>query len=335
MKIKIFFFLCVLLFPLQLQAEEQPVLEERGPSVDVQLSKGLPKLAVLPFRTTKGKYQFLGGDQSFIEVARLFRAHCLTAMTGTRRFSVVSGDDLGEMLQAHDIERAADAPGVTQMEMGKALGLDYILTGTILEAHGEYTPYFIQVSGERGKRYHGSFVVDYQLMVIATGEVKWARSVVLKLDDAGLQKLQPALKPEQAQSYLLRKTAELMAQNLMADMFPLRVATVQGNGQVIVNHGEGLVRRGDFYEVFSQGNIVFDPETGADLGVAETLLAVIKINRIAKKVAYATIIDGDLTPDHVGSICRYKEKKNPRRSHGGRISDVQPTYEGGVVLPFD
>jgi hypothetical protein len=315
-------------------AEELP-LEEVTAVSEVSAPATMRKLAILSFRTTHDRYPFIGGEQSYTQVTHLLRRSCAAAFGHTNRFDIVSSDDLKQLLKDNHIESFIDGSVVSQLEAGKVLGLDYILVGTVIEAREALTPYLIQVSGEQGHRYNGSLVVDYQVLVVATGEVKWADSIKVKLDHATMQKLTPQLEPDQFQQYLFTKAAEQIAHNVVADIYPLRVVRTQQKGEVIVNHGEGLVESGQWYDVFEQGDDVYDPQTGESLGTAEVWVATIKIKRVTDKVAYGTVIDGEVLLSAMGARCQLKDKKEVRRKKPGRISDVQPTIDGGVVLPFD
>ena len=335
MKVKVLLLLCVFLFPCGAFADDSTsVLEDDTVSVQ-EVHQGQRKFVVLPFRTTKNRYHFLSGDKSSMEVSQLFRQKCLAALAETGRFEIVSEDDLDEMLRARNFELSANTPIATQMEIAETLDIDYLLTGTILEAGEEQIPYSIRVSGEQGKRYKGSFLVDYKVMVVASQEVKWSDSVIITADDSSLQKKAVEASPAEWHHFLLLEAADQIAYKVMADIYPLRVVRVLENGEVIVNHGGTLLSSGERFDVFSQGEKVFDPETGEDLGTAEMWVATIKINRVAEKKSYATIVGGQLSGKHVGGYCRHVKKKKLHRKKPGRISDVQPTYDGGVVLPFD
>ncbi len=335
MKLKILLLCCVLLLPSSLFAGDsalEDVLVDVTPKVEEVTAR---KMIILPFRTAKHRYTFVGGEKSFVEVSQIFRRKCVAAMADVDRFEVINDEMLQTLLTDNQLELTVDTPISVQLEVGKVLGVDYMLVGTILDAGDAQTPYTIQVSGEHGTRYNGSFVVDYRVMVVATGEVKWADSVMVNLDDVALQKMKIEVVPEQLYQVLFSQAATLITRNVMDDIYPLRVVQVQDGGEVIVNHGPPLVTAGEQYNVFLEGEDVVDPVTGETLGVADTWVATITITRVADKVSYAKLVNGSLENFSGKAICRRKEKKQHRPRLPGRISDVQPTIDGGVVLPFD
>lgn len=335
MKLKLLLFCCAFLLPSGLFAAELAHNDLLVTEASLVQTSSKRKLVVLPFRTTKNVYPFLAGDKSFVEVSQLFSRKCIAAMADTGRFEILDGDALDELLQEENLEVSADTPVVVQMEIGEILGVDYILVGTILEAHEEQIPYAIQVTGEQGLRYKASFVADYRVMSMATQEVMWSDSVIITLNNKTIQKMVKQVAQDQLYQVLFSQAATDIARNVMDEIYPLRVVRVQESGEVIVNHGKTLVSRGEQFHVFLEGDVVVDPETGETLGASDEWAATLKITRVADNVSYAIIIDGSLGEFNGKSICRRVEKKATRRRIPGRVSDVQPTIDGGVVLPFD
>lgn len=335
MKITMLLFLCVFLFPCGVFAGDSGSVLENDMVSASERPQRHRKFVVLPFRTTKNRYHFLAGDKSFMEVSQLFRQKCIAALAETGRFEIPGADGFDEMLRVRNFELSADTPLATQMEIAETLDIDYLLVGTILEAREEQIPYSIHVSGEKGQHYKGSFVVDYRIMVVAGQEVKWSDSVIVNADDSSLRKKAVDVSSSEWHHFLLLEAARQIASKVIADIYPLRVVRVLENGEVIVNHGETLLVPGERFDVFTRGEDIFDPETGEALGATEIWAATIKITRVTEKTSYATILDGDLSDRNIGGQCRQVQKKKSHRKNPGRVSDVQPTYDGGVVLPFD
>jgi len=79
---------------------------------------------------------------------------------------------------------------------------------------------------------------------------------------------------------------------------------------------------------------VFDPDTTESLGKIETLIATIKVTRVAGKMSFAQIVSGDKSKISKGLICRPKQMKK-RLNNVGAEPEVIRTPGGGIKLPFD
>lgn len=294
------------------------------------------KIAIIPFHITKASYDFGGRNVSSSEVARQFTQKIVTEMTQTRKFTVLDREYMGEFLKERNLLLSADAPIAEQMKIGEALGVDYLVIGTLSEAGQKQEPYTIQVSGENGYDYSASLKADYRIMVMATRQIKWSDSVVLSLDNNEIRTMVPSLNPSQIQQTLLDKAAKQMVHKAMDNIYPLRVVKVQPNGEVLLNQGGAGLAQGDVLDVFRKGERVVDPYTGESLGAAESWVATIKITRVIPKMSYASLVKGDLPGIANGSICRRVEMGNlASLQESGRTTDVRSTSAGGVVLPFD
>jgi len=295
------------------------------------------KIAIIPFRTTKGSYNFRGGHIASSEISRQFTQKLVTEMTQTRRFTVLDREYIEEFFQEKNFILSADAPVSEQMKIGEVLGVDYLLIGTISEASQKQIPYIINVTGETGYNYSASFIADYRIIVMATRQIKWADSVRISLGDAEIKSMAPGFGTDQMQQALLDEAAKQIVHKAMENIYPLMVVKVQPNGEVILNQGGATISDGEMLDVFTKGKKVFDPYTGESLGSSESRIATIKIVRVIPKMSYATVIKGQLEAIKKGSICRRltKKKEPVLQSPPGRKTDIEPTPKGGVILPFD
>ncbi|MCP4288354.1 MAG: hypothetical protein GY792_28670 [Gammaproteobacteria bacterium] len=96
-----------------------------------------------------------------------------------------------------------------------------------------------------------------------------------------------------------------MADQLVDYVFPMRVLNVQGR-QVWINRGkDGGLKSGDILKVFRPGIALIDPDTGENLGSAETEIGKIKVTRVNPKFTTAETIDKEmLEPVQKGDIAR-------------------------------
>ena len=104
---------------------------------------------------------------------------------------------------------------------------------------------------------------------------------------------------------LAKAVAAQMADQLVDAVFPMRVLNVQGR-KVWINRGkDGGLKKGDVLTVFRPGVALIDPDTGENLGSAETEVGQVKVTRVNPKFTIAETRDQTLTdPVEKGDILR-------------------------------
>jgi len=294
------------------------------------------KIAVIPFRSTKQYFTFHGVDMPYPEISRQFSQKMVIELAQSRRFTVLDREYMEEFLREKNLILSSDIPVSELMKIGEALGVDYLLIGTISEASEKQTSYFIQVTGETGYEHSASFFADYRIVVMATRQIKWADSVSLTFDDAKIKDMVPSLEAVQIKTLLFESAAKKVVHRAMENIYPLRVVKVQANGEVILNQGGVSLADRDMLDVFSAGEQVVDPYTGEALGPAESWIATIEIVRVIPKMSFAKVIKGDSGSIPNGSICRrITNEKSLLQRPSGRVTNIISSPSGGVYLPFD
>ena len=139
--------------------------------------------------------------------------------------------------------------------------------------------------------------------------------------------------PGQVRDAVMTIVANEAVQEIIDRVYPVRVATIQDNGTVILNQGGDRLSEGMVFEIFKEGEEVFDQDTKESLGKVETLVATVRVARIAQKMSFAQVISGDASKISKGLVCRAKPVK--KNLGVGAERNVIRTKSGGVLLPFD
>lgn len=102
----------------------------------------------------------------------------------------------------------------------------------------------------------------------------------------------------------MEKVAAALANNLTDTIFPLKVLAVK-NGQLWVNRGnDSGMKAGDVFEIFQPAEALIDPDTGENLGSAETLAGRGKVVRVNPKFSIVNVIKGEAAYMQQGYILR-------------------------------
>ena len=250
-----------------------------------------------------------------------FRARIESLLTQGRRFAVLDrrAGDLYEqekrLLQSTDVDAAEGA------RLGKVLGADYLLYGTVDRIAVEERQRNIRLTGETLTTALAAAQVRYSVLAVATRQVKWSSAVELEHapDDE--------LWPEQQAEAVLSDLAARIVDELTENIYPPVVMQVLGGGIVALNRGGNTVAAGDLFEVFALGAALIDPDTGESLGRLELPVGFVRITTVKPKYSLAQIVAADLevAPDMV--LRRYRGELDGRGDPGG--AEAEAAERGG------
>ena len=214
-----------------------------------------------------------------------FRAKMEELLTQSRRFGVLDRKRLDVYEAEKKLLKSPDVSVREQARLGKVLGADYVLYGTVHRVLVEDQSRSIQLTGERITEVHGSADVRFTVLAVATRQIKWSSSITLeKTSGAG------TFLPEDFANALLDDVAARIVDELTENIYPPKVTKVLGAGQFVVNRGGNTVEHGDVFEIFALGDWLTDPDTGEKLDRIETSIGIAKIMTVKPKYSLAQLI---------------------------------------------
>jgi len=214
----------------------------------------------------------LAKDNRAIQSARITEAmdrHLITAVTTSRKFTVVGRQDLKSIIDEQDLGQSGIVNTETAAQLGEVKGAKYKLV-TVVDHFQEETARATFDTGEKLKR---RFQLSAQATVYdtSTGEVLDASNIqvekvdVLGMDAAGTSN-RTGGRTDEIMPLLTRELAEKTTARLIDVLFPAKVIDVE-DGTLTINRGEGFFAKGDTITLFSPGKTVTDPDTGETLKI--------------------------------------------------------------------
>jgi curli biogenesis system outer membrane secretion channel CsgG len=307
------------------------------------------RLAVMPIRTLAASYQFGSITNPSIDTSRLFSQKLTAALAQTNKFAVLDREYIQEFAQERNIllandaapwDRAkVDASLEEQAKLGQMLGVDYMLVGTINRAGIARKETFSPAIGRSISEYEANFSFEYRLIVGPTRQIKSAGVLDIALDKTDeIKKLVKKWEPQdldykEMMDNFVGMAANQLVEIIIDQLYPIRIASIDKDGQVIINQGGSRIAVGQLLDIVSQGKELFDADTKESLGTTETLVATVRIDKVLPRMSYAKLVEGDLAKLSEGLICR--PKKAEAKPLEGRKSEIERTPQGGVKLPFD
>lgn len=234
-----------------------------------------------------GRAVRVGNDVDFKLVRKLqhgFRAKVEELLTQGRRFGVLDRKRPEVYEAEKQILASGDVDIGERARLGRVMGADYLVYGTIDRVAIENETRVIRSTGERIDRSHGATKVRFTVLAAATRQVKWSSAITLD------RRLPPGLRPEAAAEALLEEVAVRMVDELTENIYPPRVTEVLAPGQFVVNRGGNTVEPGSVFEVFALGRWLLDPDTGERLDQLETSVGIARIVAVKPKYSIAELI---------------------------------------------
>jgi curli biogenesis system outer membrane secretion channel CsgG len=296
------------------------------------------KLAVMPIQTLYDSYRFGSYVPSGVEMSLKLSQQLSATLTQTNKFAVLDREYINEFAQNRNILISDDSPIEEKARLGEVLGADYMLVGTISNAQLKIKERTSRAIGRPIREYEVDYVFDYRLIVAPTRQVKLADTVNIALEEDQVKVLVKKWEPEDLDyremvDNLTARAAKQVVDSIIDRLYPIRIASKNIIGQIVINQGGKRISKGDILDVVVQGEEIFDFDTKESLGRPESQIATIEIEKVTPTISYASLIKGDPEKISAGLICRLRksEYKKPERA-GSRI---ERTPQGGVKLPFD
>ena len=277
-----------------------------------------------------------GVDVDFALIRNLqerFRARIEELLVQGQRFVVLDRRAPEIHEQEKRLLRSSDVDPAAAARLGKVLGADHMLYGIVDRVEVQERRTRIQLTGESNSRLVATGRVRFTVLAVATRQIVWSSSLELEriVDDE--------LRPERVVEGLLAKLAVHIAGEVTESIFPPVVTEVTGSGSFVVNRGANTVQVDDRFEVFALGDMLIDPDTGADLGRLESTVGIARITAVKPRYSLAQMITefagiarGMLLRRFHGEVGppsgddRSEDERNYRRIDGDRDRDGIPDY---------
>ena len=258
------------------------------------------------------------------EDTRAFGDMLTTALVKTNKLNVIERDRMEVILKEQGLSVEGFASGGFEGGGLNLQGVDYILTGAITEfGMSAKASTFGGFSGGSEK---AKMAVDVRVLEVATGSIGYADTVSAGASTGGAFKIDGVASGGEsdasaAMGEVMRKAAQNVTNAIVTSIYPIKVVTVQSNGDVMLNYGDSVLAEGDVLEVFTQGEAFVDPDTGEELGREEELVGRIEVSSVQARFSKATVVDGgDIangmlarkTDQGVDNKGRVKEKRKRR-----------------------
>lgn len=216
------------------------------------------------------------------EFGEALRDRLIQYLTQARRFAILDRDS-SDAYEREMALLAREAPLVERVRIGQVLGADYMVVGRMRGVGASRSQRTISLTGETIVQTAAYGALDFQVIEIATRQVRWAANVAAA-NSGNLNSILETMAPR-------------IGQEISQTIYPLRVVRALGPEQIILNQGGVTVVQGSYYRVMLLGEALRDPYTNESLGNVEQEVALVQIHRVDPRLSYARVITGTVPVD--------------------------------------
>lgn len=231
------------------------------------------RLIVSEFRDETGRQTQFG---------QALRDRLLQHLTQSRRFAILDRDANA----AYDREMAlllTDAPLTERVRVGQVLGADYVVVGRLRNVGAVRREQHLSLTGETIVHTSARGSLDFQVLEIATRQVRWAANVGVS-NSGNL-------------TAVLEEMAVRIGREITQTIYPMRIVRVLSPSEIILNQGGVTVTAGQRFRAMALGDELVDPYTRESLGQVEQEIGVVEVTRVDPRVSYARLIAGQVPTD--------------------------------------
>ena len=215
-------------------------------------------LAVMPPQVLKDGYRFgkfvMAPDMMLIKLTQRLSAN----LADTNKFAVLDREYLWNLRTIEISCLSGDSSLEEKAKLGQVLGSDYMVVGTVSDGRLEIRENFSEAIGRPIKEYKVDFVFDFKLIEGPTRQVIFADTVNIRLDQTNeVKKLVTDWEPERLDykelaDNLIAIAADQAVKIIIDRLYPVRIANIDENGQIIIGQGGSRVVQGQIMDVFSR-----------------------------------------------------------------------------------
>lgn len=271
------------------------------------------KIVVIPSYTDSIMYRVLNGYKSAKEISVSLNQELISSLTQTRKFSILDRENNHAYNLEKDVILSADAHKDELLKLGNVVGADYLIISDITDF--KILNKTTTVLEQKITKLKAIATIKYRIIAMATRQIKWSNTKTFEFTPKGKT-------TEQVFINVLKQISEALTYEIIENIYPIKIADISANGNVILNQS---LKLNSIYEVYALGNKLFDSYTKEFLGYDEIHTGTIQVIRSLPKVSYAKIIKGDAQK---GSICR-KSKNKVKKQKNNQQSTSNNTISNG------
>ena len=210
------------------------------------------RIAVMPVRSLMRSYNFGELTMSSTELSRQLSHKLSMAFTETNKFAVLDREYVFEFAKEKRILLSDSSSIEEKAKLGQVLGVDYVVIGVVSEAEITKEIKRLEAIGRSTTELEAEFTLDYRLVVGPSRQLKVLDTIDISLEHKDVKKLMKKWEADdidykEITGNLLSRVANQVVETVIDRVYPVRIAIVAGDGQIVINQGGQRIKKGQLF----------------------------------------------------------------------------------------
>ena len=261
------------------------VLEVKIAKFKLPKSANRKKIAVINFTPRDGCCSITQTQLNGAAISDQLTDAVNNYLVQTRKFTILDRKFQQTVSGEKDIIKSGNLPMKELVKLGQELVADYIMVGTLNSYRINEKQIKLKTTDKVFKRSVGSLILNYRLIDVTTGQVKFSQNLSTNLTGK--------LKLESGIDSVIRESMEISAKEagykILEAIYPFVVESFD-NDVLTIGTGGDLIEVGQRFKLIKYGEKIKDSYTKESLGRRETQVGEIEITEVTSKMSYAKIV---------------------------------------------
>ncbi len=204
----------------------------------------------------------------------------------TRKFTILDRKYQETVKGEKSILESGNVPMRELVKLGQELVADYLMVGTLNNLRVSEKNIQLQTTDKVFKRSVGALSLNYRLIDITTGQVKFSQNLNSNL--SGKLNLNTDIDSIILESVNI--SAKEAGYKILEAIYPFVVESYENN-LLTIGTGGDMIEVGQRFKLIKYGDKIIDSYTKESLGRKETQVGIIEITEVTSKMSYAKVIN--------------------------------------------
>jgi curli biogenesis system outer membrane secretion channel CsgG len=240
-----------------------------------------------------------------------------TELVKSGKYRVIERQEIDQLMQEQNLGQTGRVTEQSAAQIGKLLGVELAVIGAVTE--------FGYSKSDKGGRIKGvglgvskkeaTVAIDVRFVNTETGEILAAENVRKHKSKGGISISTPEFGYSDRNSFdnslvgkatreAVEEMVELIDKQMQSIPWQGKILKVSGSTVYIKPGSDGGVQVGDIFTVYSEGEALIDPDTGLNLGSAETEVGTIEVTGLIAGGKAATAVIRSGTGFKIGDLVK-------------------------------
>lgn len=259
---------------------------------------GKIKIVITPLRSNTPTFNIGGKAVPANEVLDPVRQLIIDSLSQSGRYTVLDRQFDSEIQGELGMIASGQTNTADLAKLGQALSADIVWVGVVNNLAYERSARKLISADRELVSYGGSWNISQRLINLATRQIMLSNTLTGEFPRVAPTTMGAGINEVNTLKDIQANIARKATNAIMMKTFPISIVEIDGT-TVALSQGEGSVKEGQQFKIFSMGKEMKDPQTGQSLGNMESECCVVTINRITPKMSYGTLSEVKIKLDGI------------------------------------